>query len=260
LVFQNGIVLLALTSMALIWAFHGELDLLLPLYAVGVFLAFTLSQSGMVRHWLKFREKGWQKSLAINAVGATATGIVMVIILFTKFSEGAWLVVVLLAILFMAFKAVKARYGSITRQLQEDIHAPVKFENHSQIVLVPRFHAGIVNAIEYSMTMGDGCHAVHVAIDDRSVEALERDWAKYGVQVPLVILPSPYRSLVDPVLEHIDALQEAYPGEVITVIVPEAVPTKWLHRLLMDNVAAQIKSALGTRRNVVITNVRYHLD
>jgi amino acid transporter len=260
LVFQNGIVLLALTAGALIWAFHGELDQLLPLYAVGVFLAFTLSQTGMVIHWFRSKERGWQKSIVINGLGALSTGVVMAIILATKFTEGAWLVVVFVLILFGVFKAIKVRYRSVTDQLESGVRTPERIRHHTQIVLVPRFHAGIVKALDYALSLGPDSSAIHISIDERSVPRLMEQWEKYEVRVPLVVLDSPFRSLVDPVLAYVDEIQSANPEEVVTVIVPEAVPMKWIHGLLKENVASQIKAALGVRRNVVITNVRYLLD
>ncbi|MBS1724243.1 MAG: APC family permease [Armatimonadetes bacterium] len=260
LVFQNGIVLLALASILLVYHFHGELDLLLPLYAVGVFLAFTLSQTGMVVHWWRSRETGWQRSILINGIGALATGVVMLIILGTKFLEGAWIVVVLLAVLYTAFRWIKSRYASITSQLATGIRAPARLARHTVLLLVPRLHAGIVKSLDYATSLQGNCRAIHVAISDAGVTQLKKDWADIGGPVPLVILPSPYRSLIDPVLEYVDQIHEEEAEEVVTVIVPEAVATKAAHRFLQENVAAQLKAALGSRHNVVVTNVRYFLE
>lgn len=260
LVFQNGIILLAVASAGLIWYFHGELDMLLPLYAVGVFLAFTLSQTGMVMHWRKKRSRGWQRAAVINGIGACATGIVTIIILVTKFSEGAWIVTVLLAILFVVFRSIRARYDSIAKQLSSGLQTPHAISSHTVLLLVPRMHRGTLKALNYALGLHGELRAIHVALNDKTVPDLKAAWAQYAGDVPLVVLNSPFRSLLGPVLEYVDQIHLERPAEIVTVIVPEAINTKWYHRLLQENVAFQLKLALGSRRNVVLTNVRYFLD
>jgi amino acid transporter len=260
LVFHNGILLLAVFAGALVWYFHGQLDLLLPLYAIGVFTAFTLSQAGMVVHWFKDREPGWQRSAVINGIGALLSGVVLVVILVTKFLEGAWIVTVLLAILYSVFLAIRGRYAAITRQLdlgKPEVHPPT---HHQVLLLVPRVHKGIVQALEYALMIQGDVRAVHVTIDERNLPALRRNWDRISATVPLVVLNSPFRSLIDPLLDYIDELQAADPQLVVTVIVPEAITLRWPQRLLQENVAAQIKVAASKKPNVVVTNVRYFLD
>ena len=260
LVFQNGIVVLAVASSLLIWAYHGELDQLLPLYAVGVFLAFTLSQSGMVVHWKRTKEKGHRLSMVVNLLGALITGTVTIVLLVTKFAEGAWIIAVLTTAFYLVFRAIRARYDSIAKQLAVDFEKPKPLEHHTVLLLVPRIHSGIIKALNYALALHGECRAIHVAINDKSIPAIKEGWKTYGDDIPLIVLQSPYRSLIDPILEYVDQIRRERPDETVTVIVPEAVPTHWQHKVLQENIAFQLKYALGTRKNVVVTNVRYFLD
>jgi amino acid transporter len=260
LVFHNGIMLLAIFAGVLIVYFKGQLDLLLPLYAVGVFSAFTLSQAGMVVHWFRDHEPGWQKRAVINGIGALLSGVVLVVILVTKFLEGAWIVTVLLAAIYVLFLSIKGRYNNISRQLELDKPGIAVPKHNLVLVLVPRVHKGIVHALEYAMMIKGTVKAVHVTLDERTLPALRRNWDRYGGDVPLVILNSPFRSLIDPLMDYIDELQSVDPGLVVTVVVPEAVTLKWPQRLLQENVAGQIKAAASKKPNVVVSNVRYFLS
>jgi len=260
LVFHNGILVLAGAAGALVVIFKGQLDLLLPLYAIGVFAAFTLSQVGMVVHWLKLREPGWQRSIAINAVGAALCGIVLVIIAYTKFMDGAWVVLLLLPIIYAVFKLIKARYQSIDRQLTMNDEPMPVMTGHIVLLLVPRVNRGILTALEYAKRLRGECQAVHVTLNDKSLPELQRNWKQISGDVELVVLPSPYRSLIDPMLAYVDKLKKSNPGIVITVVVAEAVSTKWYQKLLAESVALQLKTALASRRNVVVANVRYFLN
>jgi hypothetical protein len=261
LVFQNGIILLAIASAILVWIYHGELDQLLPLYAVGVFLAFTLSQAGMVAHWRKLKERGHGWSVFINTVGTILTGTVMIVLLVTKFSEGAWLIALWTAVFFFAFRAIKKRYASIASQLAEGMRSAQALQRHAVLLLVPRIHRGVLRAMDYGAGLhGEDVRALHVAINPKAVPALKEQWDLHAPDIPLIVVDSPYRSLIDPVLEYVDQMQAENPDMTVTVIVPEAVPTKWYHRFLQENLAFQLKYALAGRRNVVVTNVRYFLD
>jgi hypothetical protein len=259
LVFHNGILLLAIAAGALIFIFKGQLDALLPLYAVGVFTAITLSETGMVIHWLRVKGKGWHSRVGVNAIGAVLAGIVTVVILATKFMEGAWIVTVLLVISFVTFRAIKGRYTAISQQLALDDDMPPQPSRHTSLLMVPRVHKGIIAALEYALLLDPNCRAVHVAINDKSLPETRRAWEKYGEGIPLTILSSPHRSLVQPILDYVDEMLEEDPNQLITVIVPEAVSTKFWHRLLQENVAQQLRAALGLRKNVMVTNSRYFL-
>ncbi len=260
LVFNNGIILLALCSSLLIIYFKGQLDALLPLYAIGVFSAFTLSQAGMVQHWRRERGPGWRKSAVINGIGAIMSGVVLMVILFTKFLEGAWIVVVLMAILYAMFFAIKQRYRKIGEQLAFDHSASSITSENKVLLLVPRVHRGIVQALQYSRLIKGDLEAIHVPIDERTVPSLQRSWKQLAEDVPLKILPSPYRSLLEPILGYLDELQKEDPNRFITVIIPEAIASRFFAKFLQENVALQLKVALSSRKNVVVTNVRYFIE
>jgi amino acid transporter len=257
LVFHNGILMLAVMAIVLVFVFHGELDGLLPLYAVGVFTAFSLSQAGMVAHWLKKRTGNWRSSVAINLVGCTLCVIVLGIILVTKFTEGAWVIAVLLPILYTVMNSINRYY----KVRAEDLSAPVVpvsgDRRHIALLLVPRVHRGMTNALSYARNLRGEVQAVHVTLNERTLPELQRQWEKISLDVPLVILPSPYRSLIDPVLEYVDELREEDPTALITVIVSEAVSAKWYERLLTENVAGQLRVALAKRKNVVVASIRH---
>ena len=261
LVFHNGIMLLATFSIALVIIFAGKLDALLPLYAVGVFTAFTLSQAGMVMHWWRLRETGWVRSLVINLVGALLCAVVLTIIAVTKFTEGAWLVLILIPIIYQVFRLIKSRYDAISRQLTYEPRDfdPVATENLT-LLLVPRLHKGIFSALRYAKNLSGTCKALHVTINEKSLPELMRGWDRLDAGIPLVVIPSPYRSLIDPLLAYLDEIHAKSPNTVITVVVPEAVSSKWFQRLLTENVAQQIKVALSKRENIVVANVRYFLN
>ena len=259
LVFHNGIVVLAVASSALIVIFKGELDQLLPLYAIGVFTAFTLSQIGMVRHWQRTQERGWQRSIAINGLGAVLCFIVLGIIAYTKFLEGAWLVMVLLPIIYALFMAIKKRYAAISAQLAVPSDIPHATE-HMTLLLVPRVHRGIISALDYARQLRGETQAIHVTINEKALPELMRQWDRVGEGVQLRVLPSPYRSLIQPILEYVDVLTASHPNMMITVVVAEAVSSKWYQRFLSESVAQQLKSALKRRRNVVVANTRYFLN
>lgn len=261
LVFHNGIALLAIFSITLVVMFRGKLDALLPLYAVGVFTAFTLSQIGMVVHWLKSREPGWTKSIVINAVGALLCAIVLSIIAYTKAGEGAWIVMILIPLIYAVFRMIKARYEAIARQLTLPTGA-IKIEpaDHLTLLLVPRLHHGIIAAIRYAENLAGECKALHVTINEKALPELVRSWDRVSSKIPLVVLPSPYRSLIEPLLQYVDEVHAKYPEMLITVVVPEAVSTKWYQKLLSESVGLQLKNSLSQRENVVVANVRYFLN
>ncbi|MBZ0213950.1 MAG: APC family permease [Nitrospirae bacterium] len=257
LVFQNGIVLLAVLAVGLVWYFHGELDLLLPLYAVGVFTAFTLSQSGMVSYWRRHKGSGLSK-LMVNAFGAVCTGAVAIVILVTKFAEGAWIVLVLMAATVWMLGTIRRGYKDVADQLALAAEGSTT-SRQVAILLVPRVHRGIASALEYAVSLHAEVRALHVTLNRETVPALRTEWAALGTEVPLVIVESPFRSLLDPILDYVDTMLEEEPDRLVTVVVAEAVGSRWIHRLLRENVAQQLKRSLGKRRNVVVSNTRYFL-
>ncbi|MCC7231186.1 MAG: APC family permease [Fimbriimonadaceae bacterium] len=259
LVFHNGIIILSVAAGLLVYRYKGELDGLLPLYAVGVFTAFTLSQLGMVFHWFKKKPTGWGRKAALNILGTAICFAVLLIIAVTKFTEGAWVILILLVVVIAMFLAIRRRYDTMSSQLVIGEVTPAMPRGHTSLLLVPRVHNGILQALNYARVTDPDCQAIHVAIDERRIAEIQETWAEFGENVPMVVLRSPYRSLIDPVLDYVDELLRENPEQVITVIVPEAVSTKWYHKLLQENVAQQLKNALGMRPNVVVTNVKYFL-
>jgi amino acid transporter len=261
LVFHNGIIVLAVAASVLVVIFQGELDNLLPLYAVGVFTAFTLSQAGMVMHWKNTKEPGWRRSMVSNIVGSVLCFAVLLIILLTKFAEGAWIIVVIMPLICIVLIMINRRYRNMSAQMEiESVRVAPITSDHMILLLVPRMHKGIISALHYAQHLKGTCQAVHVTINEKALPQLMRQWEEHTSEVPLVVLPSPYRSLLQPVLDYVDELRAKDPNVEITVVVPEAVSTKWYHKLLHENVALQLKQALARRRNVVVANVRYFLQ
>jgi amino acid transporter len=261
LVFSNGILVLATLAAALLVIFRGETHALIPLYAVGVFISFTLSQSGMVKHWWRLREAGWRHRLAINAVGALATGMVAIVIAMTKFTHGAWIVIVVIPCLVATFVAMRRHYDDVARQLSlEDWEGPPPMQ-HTVLVLVGDVHRGVVRAVQYARTLATDAsvRAVFVEMDPARTQRLEEKWGKWGQGVPLVVLSSPYRSLIRPFLDYVDALQARGSNQMVTVVLPEFIPGRWWQHVLHNQTALLLKGALLFRRNTVVTDVPYLL-
>jgi amino acid transporter len=259
LVFSNGIIILSGLALLLLIVFGGDTHSLIPLYAVGVFLSFTLSQSGMVRRWLTRREEGWQWRVWLNGVGALVTGIVMLTIAVTKFALGAWIVVVLLPTLVGVFLLIHRHYEEVARQLStEAMEAPPPVTN-TVLVLVGDLHRGVVRALQYAQSLSPNAKAVFIEVDPERTRRLEEKWGKWGMGVPLIVLASPYRSLLGPLREYIDHLQGHDENHMITIILPEFVPRVWWHHLLHNQTALLVKGAMLFRRNVIVADVPYHL-
>jgi amino acid transporter len=311
LVFSNGIVILGIFASILVVAFAGDTSRLIPLYAVGVFLSFTLSQSGMVRHWLKERaqirkkkkprrrpeddihftlstvdreplpdaeleaseERGstfitdevtdashWKKSIAINAVGAVATFIVLCVFIATKFIHGAWIVVVVIPLLVLMFRAIHKHYVTVAKQLSteglEDLH-PIR---HTVIVPISGIHRGVVGALQYAKSIApQHVQAVYVDFDEEATVKLREKWERWGAGVNLVVLPSPYRELTRPLLRYIARLERKNGNDMVTVVLPEFVPAKWWQHLLHNQSSLMLKGALLFKEGVIVISVPYHL-
>ena len=259
LVFNNGIVLLGLFASLLIILKNGNVDALIPLYALGVFLAFTLSQSGMVIHWRKEGGRGWQRKALINGLGAVATFIVLLDIAYEKFAEGAWIVIILIVLLVILFRKIKHHYTDAAAQLREAAEGEIPPRVNTVVVLVPSFHVGVLHAIQYARLLSPHCRAVHVEVEPEQTPVLQRKWAESGMDIPLVILHSPYRSLMEPILSYLQEVQDERQDDFVTVVIPEAVPRKWWQHLLHGQTGLLLKIALLTRPDVVVANVRYPL-
>jgi len=296
LVFSNGILLLAFFSALLAWVFKGDTSRLIPLYAVGVFLSFTLSQAGMVRHWwragkrdegrevrdegreasderredrsLSFSSvvpqpsslaRGWRRSIVINGLGALATALVLAVFLLTKFIHGAWIVVVVVPLLVLMFKAIHHYYGHINAQLQLGEVPPLVPRHNRVIIPVVRVHRGLIHVLEYALGLSRDVQAVYVEVDPAETARVQRDWERLHSDVPLTVLPSPYRAFVGVLVDYINAVDAARGDDVVTVLLPEFVPTHWWQQFLHNQPIFLLKTALLYRTGIVVSSVPYHL-
>jgi amino acid transporter len=313
LVFSNGIVMLAIFSSILVIAFAGDTSRLIPLYAVGVFLSFTLSQSGMVRHWLKVREQSpkrkakerkrreedihytqstidsetlpdaeleasdqrgptfvsdevtdsshWKKSIVVNAVGAVATFIVLCVFIATKFIHGAWIVVVVIPLLVLMFRAIHKHYVGVAKELSTEGLSELRPIKHTVIVPISGIHRGVVGALQYAKSIApEHVQAVYVDFDEEATIKLREKWERWGAGVTLVVLPSPYRELTRPLLRYIARLERKGENDMVTVVLPEFVPAKWWQHLLHNQSSLMLKGALLFKKGVIVTSVPYHLE
>jgi len=259
LVFSNGILILSGLAALLLVIFGGDPHALIPLYAVGVFLSFTLSQASMVRRWLRLKEEGWWWRWWFNALGAIVTGLVMITIAATKFTDGAWIVVLLIPTLVGVFVLVHRHYEEVAVQLSLDGLGPPAPMTNTVLVLVGDIHRGVIKAIQYAQTLSPNAKAVYVETDPERTRRLEEKWGKYGMGAPLIVLTSPYRSLLGPLTEYIDHLQEQGENHVVTIVLPEFIPARWWQLGLHNQTAFLIKGAMLFRKNVIVTDVPYHL-
>ena len=259
LVFSNGVVILAVIAAALVVVFSGSTHALIPLYAVGVFTSFTLSQTSMVRRWLRTRPGGWGWRVAVNGIGAVTTALVLVVVAATKFVDGAWIVVVLIGLFILTFLAIRHHYDDVARQLSLEGYDGPPPIHHSVLVLVGDLHRGVAEALQYAKTLSPEAKAVYVELDPERTRRLEERWVKHGLGVPLIVLTSPYRSLLGPFLGYVDHLVQRDGKHILTIVVPEFIPARWWQHLLHNQTALLIKGALLFRKNVIVTDVPYHL-
>jgi len=206
------------------------------------------------------KEPGWWWRWWLNAIGAATTGLVMVVIAGTKFTHGAWLVVLLIPILVMAFMMVHRHYQEVAGQLSLDGYGGPPPLQHTVLVLVGDLHRGVVQALQYARTLSPSAKAVYVELDPERTQRLEEKWGKWGCGMPLVVLTSPYRSLLTPFLDYLEHLLARGENHVVTIIIPEFIPARWWQHLLHNQTALMIKGALLFRRNVIVTDVPYHLS
>ncbi len=264
LVFSNGVVFLAVSAGVLLVAFGGITTLLIPLYAIGVFTSFTLSQAGMVRHHLRLKEPRWQLSVAINGFGSVATCVVAIVVATTKFSDGAYIPLIVVPFVIAVFLAIHKHYARLDRSLRVTPgevrpHA----SNHTVVILVGRIHKGTVQALHYGRSLRPNhITALYVSTDDEEREAMEAQWAEFTFDIPLEIIDSPYRELTPAVEAYLEELDDRWKDDTITVIIPEFVAGKLLSptQLLHNQSAGAIKLALLYRRNTVVTSVPYHVE
>jgi len=278
LVYSRGIALLALIACVLIVIFEASVTGLIPLYAIGVFLSFTLSQGGMTRRWWKvgrlrpgevLREKGsvlrpskgWKAKMVVNGIGAVCTAAVTLVFCVTKFTEGAWVVILIIPSLVLVFVAINSHYRDMSRRLSlDDFGAAARIRRHRVLLPISGVHRGTVNAMRYARALSDDVTAVYVSTDPATTEAVQRKWGLWGGGIRLVILESPYRLLLEPLLEYIKSMVACrQPNEVLTIVVPQFVPRKRWHNLLHSQTAVLLRLALVFYRGVVITSVPYQV-
>lgn len=262
LVFSNGIIFLAVAAGILIVVFRGNISALIPLYAFGVFTGFTLSQAGMVRHHLRHRQGRWQGSLAINAIGCVATATVALVVVVSKFTQGAWIPAVLIPAMVVAFRAIARHYRRVREAVQVppgEGYTPLR-RTHLVVILVGTVHRGVIEAVRYAKSLApERLIAVSVVMDREQEERVTRDWVEYGMPIELHTIASPYRELTAPVLEYLDELDRENPDDLITVVIPEFVTT-WKAQWLHNQSALALKARLLYRPNTVVTSVPVIVD
>ena len=260
LVFSNGIVVLAVMASVLIVGFGGETTALIPLYAVGVFTGFTLSQAGMVRYQRRERAPGWQTRMVVNLVGAVATGVVLVVVVVSKFTSGAWLPAVVIPAIVVLFRAIGRHYHGVREEISVTDGWRARRHTHTVVVLVGSVNKGTLQGIAYARSLApDRLLAVSVVTDDEEAAQLTEQWAKHDVPVELHALHSPYRNLTRPVLRFLDELDAESRDDIITVVIPEIVVNRWYLQVLHNQTALALKARLLFRPHTVVTSVPVHI-
>jgi amino acid transporter len=261
LVFSNGIIVLGAAASLLIVIFGGRTHSLLPLYAIGVFVSFTLSQIGMVRRWLRLRPPGWQRNMAINGFGATTTFAVLLILAVTRFSHGGWAVLLILPLLVLGFLSVKRHFDHAAVQLSLDAFgAPPRIRRHRVLVPVAGVHRGVIHALEYARSISDDVTGVYVEVNPAETAGIQEKWYAWAGGTRLEVLASPYRSIVGPLMSYVDRIDDiTRHDEKVTIVLPQFVPQKWWQNLLHNQTAMLIRLAFLFRRDTIVTDVPYHL-
>jgi hypothetical protein len=226
---------------------------------VGVFVSFSLSQAGMCQRWRRLRDEGWLRHALLNGTGATLTTIVLAIVAVTKFTEGAWLIVALIPALVLHFRSIRRHYDSVAAQLTLKEWAPDPDRHNTVVVPISGVHRAVMGALRYAKSLSPDVRAVYVETDPAATEAIRLDWERFGEGIPLVVRRSPYRSLMEPLLDYIEQLDAERPDDFVTVVLPEFIPSRWWHHLLHNQRALLIKGALLFKPNIVVISVPYHL-
>jgi hypothetical protein len=266
LAYSWGIVLLAAIAFALLWAFKGDTHALIPLYSVGVFLCFTLSQLGMVKHWRRVRESGWRWRLTVNALGGVMTAVVLGIVVFEKFEAGAYLVVILVPVLVAMMLFIRQQYTRSARELEVDHRLVVAPPHREERVVVPisGLDRAAVQAINVGRSIDDDIRAVYISTDPDGAATVREAFERQVPGVPLVVVESPYRALAGPLLAYLDVLDAAWPPDkpdpVTFVVIPEYVARSWWERILYNQSAKRLRRELLGRRHTVIVNVPYRRE
>ena len=260
LAYSNGILVLGLLAILLEVIFGAKVDALIPLYAVGVFLAFTMSQAGMVVRWLRRREPGWRRGLPLNFIGMCLTGVVFVVFGASKLLEGAWVVLVIIPTLVMVFRAINHHYADVAEQVEADTSTRPIAVHATFIVPITDLNGIAFESLAMARSFSPTVIAVHICDNPEHVAMLRAKWDAWGNHVPLTIIDTPYRSYIRPLLAYLDAIDPPRPDDTLVVVVPELVLDRWWHNLLHHQTALRLKAALLFRRRTVVMNVPYHVD
>jgi amino acid transporter len=268
LAFSNGIMLLAGFAIVLIVAFQAETTRLIQLYIVGVFVSFTLSQSGMLRHWNRLlrterdpaRRRRMLRSRVINGVGAGMTGFVLILVLATKFTRGAWISIAAMAVIYLVMISIRRHYDTVSRELAPTEDRPVLPARNHAIVLVSKVHLPTMRAVAYAQaTRPDTLTALTVNVDDKDTRAIQQEWERRQIPVPLTVVDSPYREISGPIIDYVKSVRRDSPRDVVTVFVPEYVVGRWWENLLHNQSALRIKGRLLFEPGVMVTSVPWQL-
>ena len=260
LVFSNGILLLSLFAAALIIFFDAQVHSLIPLYMVGVFTAFTLSQAGMVVHWRKEKAlpgRGWK--IGVNSVGAFATGLVLVVVTIVKFTHGAWLIVAAIPLMVVACRAVRQHYYMTVRELSLADYEKPKEILHTAVIPVAGMNKMVLAAVEYARSISKDVIAVRINVDNEDREKILEEWQARVPDVPLVVLDSPYRAIHRPLLRFIDEAETWRGDDIVTVVIPEFVSISWWHHFLHNQTTLFLKAALLFKPRIIVTSIPYHM-
>ncbi len=279
LAFSYGIIVLAVVASVLVIAFQAQTSALIPLYAIGVFLSFTISQSGMAIRWWRSRnlkpgeeitqagsvvhyEPNWKLKLGINGFGAAMSFVVMIIFAVTKFASGAWIIVIVIPVLVVLFLQIHNHYRSLAKQLSLDTFgAPTRVRRNRVVLPIGGVHRGTLHALNFARSLSDDVTAVHVALDESEENKVRARWETWGDGVRLVLIPSPYRALIEPMIQYIrEVAAQRQPGDMLTVVVPEFLPAKPWQNILHMQTAFFLRMGLLGLRNIVIMEVPYHGD
>jgi amino acid transporter len=257
LAFSNGILVLGVVALALVVIFHGDTSRLVPLYAIGVFICFTLSQAGMVVHWVRSREPGWRWRAALNGFGAAATGIVSLVQIVTKFLEGGWIIAIIIPLIIYALWRIHRHYEAFGREVAYAGQSPLMFLHHTVVVPVNGITKPAAGALVYATTISEDVRAIFVEVEPGSGAALRRAWDEWDIGVELTTIHSPFRSIVRPLVDYVGTLLEGGQTDLVTIVVPEIVPRSWLGHLLHNKTSWFIRTAFVFRQKVVVTAVPY---
>jgi amino acid transporter len=266
LAFSWGIVALAAVAALLLVVFQGDVHLLIPLYSVGVFICFTLSQAGMVRHWLTVKEPGWKWRLTINGLGAVLTFVVLIVVASVKFTSGAYLVLVLIPMLVVLMLFINRQYGASARQLALRPGFVVRPPGRDEraVIPVPALNRAVVQAVNVARSIADDVMAVYISSDPEDSAIMRADWEEAVPGIPLVIVESPYRALVGPLMAYLDVLDRAWPPDkpepITFIVIPEYVASHWWERILYNQSARRLRTVLLGRPHTVVVDVPYRRD